>query len=620
MVDLNFYRKGIEALNYPFYIIDVESHKLLLSNSEFKAQFGDHDSSMTCYNLTHQIDQPCHGRDHFCPIIKVKETKVPFITEHIHFNQAGDQTIYQVHSYPIFDEKQNVVQIIEYLMNISEQKKNEEDLKVAKEKLHRINQIFENIYNTTNSCMAYLDPQFNFIWVNRAYASADNRNPDYFPGKNHFELYPNEENEKIFTRVITTGKSHYARAKPFEYAEHPERGTSYWDWSLIPTLNLSGEITGLVLTLQNVTDQVKVQRALKESEEKYKAITEIAQEIIVRIDKLGAITFMNQSGLDFFENSLDGLIGENFLNYVHPADLARTKNLLKVIGENKKQIEGFNNQNVVQEGMRTVNWNFSPILDNNGNLTEIQGTGRDITELQEELIEKNKLAAVGQLAAGVAHELNTPLANIDLMVGYLQRLIEKGDELEGKELINELDDIRKEVEICAKTVQELLQFSRKVHLSMTDINLKSLIEDLITSPALGDRLSERNIEINLYIDEKIVLEGDKTLLTQAFQNIMLNAIDSFLNLPEKTPQITISAIKKQERIVIVFKDTGIGIRKEFLTRIFEPFFTTKKLGQGTGLGLSITRGIIEKHRGTIKIKSAENKGTEVIISLPKSKN
>jgi len=94
-----------------------------------------------------------------------------------------------------------------------------------------------------------MDRQFNFVRLNRPYAEADRRPPSFFPGKNHFDLYPNEENERIFRRVVETGEPFFIRAKPFEYAQHPERGVSYWDWSLMPIKDDTGFVTGVVLSL-----------------------------------------------------------------------------------------------------------------------------------------------------------------------------------------------------------------------------------------------------------------------------------------------------------------------------------------------------------------------------------
>ncbi len=136
--------------------------------------------------------------------------------------------------------------------------------------LAETNEFLTAILDNTPILIAYMDSQFNFIRVNRAYAEADEREVSFFPGRNHFELYPNEENEAIFRRVVETGEPYFVEAKPFEYAENPERGVSYWDWSLIPIKGPEGVVEGLVLTLQNVTEEKIAKEKLKKSEEQYR--------------------------------------------------------------------------------------------------------------------------------------------------------------------------------------------------------------------------------------------------------------------------------------------------------------------------------------------------------------
>ena len=112
--------------------------------------------------------------------------------------------------------------------------------------------------------VAYLDPDFNFIHVNRAYAAADEREPEFYVGKNHFALFPNAENETIFRRVVETGEAYYVYAKPFEYAEHPERGVTHWDWSLQPIKDARGKVSALVLSLINVTERIQAEEKVRE--------------------------------------------------------------------------------------------------------------------------------------------------------------------------------------------------------------------------------------------------------------------------------------------------------------------------------------------------------------------
>jgi PAS domain S-box-containing protein len=144
----------------------------------------------------------------------------------------------------------------------------EESLQKSNHELQQTNQLLETILNTTNMMVAYLDPQFNFIRVNQAYAQADKHEPAFFLGKNHFELYPNAENEAIFRRVRDTSEPFFILAKPFEYPKHPDKGTTYWDWSLIPTIDPAGTVIGLVFTLINVTERQLAENALQQAKEK----------------------------------------------------------------------------------------------------------------------------------------------------------------------------------------------------------------------------------------------------------------------------------------------------------------------------------------------------------------
>jgi PAS domain S-box-containing protein len=138
-----------------------------------------------------------------------------------------------------------------YLMELVEERTKE--LQRSNESLQSANELLENVFSNVHVLIAYMDRDFNFIKVNNRYAEADSREPDFFVGRNHFDLYPNEENEAIFRRVVETGQPYFVRSKPFVYAEHPERGTTFWDWSLKPIIDIDGRVSGLVLSLIDVT-------------------------------------------------------------------------------------------------------------------------------------------------------------------------------------------------------------------------------------------------------------------------------------------------------------------------------------------------------------------------------
>ncbi|RJQ50062.1 MAG: hybrid sensor histidine kinase/response regulator [Nitrospiraceae bacterium] len=152
----------------------------------------------------------------------------------------------------------------EFLMELVEERTGE--LQKSNEDLQAANELLVKVFSNVHVLIAYMDTEFNFIRVNNKYAEADGRAPEFFVGKNHFELYPDEENEAIFKKVVETGEPFFVRAKPFVYPGHTDRGTSFWDWSLKPVKDVEGRITGLVLSLIEVTENIMLYSELMRSE------------------------------------------------------------------------------------------------------------------------------------------------------------------------------------------------------------------------------------------------------------------------------------------------------------------------------------------------------------------
>jgi len=193
-------------------------------------------------------------------------------------------------------------------------------------------QFLNAILDHTLIMIAYMDSQFNFIKVNRAYAKADNKETIFFPGKNHFTLYPNPENEQIFRKVVETGVPYITRAKPFEFEENPERSVTYWDWSLIPIKNISDLVEGLVLTVQNVTDRWEAEIKLKRSEKELRKLNnELEQRVEERTKKLKE---SEEKFRTMTEQSVTGIsiIQDNQIKYIN-------QRLLDIIGYTKEEVD-----------------------------------------------------------------------------------------------------------------------------------------------------------------------------------------------------------------------------------------------------------------------------------------
>ncbi|NVM01799.1 MAG: PAS domain S-box protein [Candidatus Helarchaeota archaeon] len=365
-----------------------------------------------------------------------------------------------------------------------------------------------------------------------------------------------------------------------------------------------------------INERKKIENELKRSEEKFKSIADLSQDFILRATIDGKITFANPTAAEFLQKPAEQLIGVHFTEYTYPEDIEKTANALREIIKAGSPRIGFEIRLIVPKGIRIVKFSGTVIRDNTSKIVGVQATGRDVTELQEELIEKDKLAAVGQLAAGVAHELNTPLANITLKADYISAIVSNEKTPLNVDILHkEISAIKDQVKFCAQIVKDLLQFSRKMDLNIKRFELYPLLTELKEIPAISSKIQEKDIEIIIDKEKDVFLDADKVLLFQVFQNLITNSMDA-LEYVKYKPMIKITFSKVNSNIEIKVIDNGIGIKESDLPRVFEPFFSTKQIGKGTGLGLSICRGIIEKHGGKININSTFGKRTEVIVTLP----
>ncbi len=227
---------------------------------------------------------------------------------------------------------------------------------------------------------------------------------------------------------------------------------------------------------------------------------------------------------------------------------------------------------------------------------------------QAKIAEAERLALIGQLAAGVAHELNNPLSGIVL---YSHMLIEKMNADDPRR--ESLEKIVKESQRCRNIVKGLLYFARQTEPQIKPSSINKIIEDVLS--LLGGQTIFLNIKVNKFFNPDLPpVNVDESQIQQVFINIIMNAVEAMNYRGELT--ITTNFTEDKKNIFISFADTGCGIAKENLSKIFDPFFTTKEVGHGTGLGLSISYGIIEKHQGKIKVESELGKGSTFTVELP----
>jgi C4-dicarboxylate-specific signal transduction histidine kinase len=243
---------------------------------------------------------------------------------------------------------------------------------------------------------------------------------------------------------------------------------------------------------------------------------------------------------------------------------------------------------------------------------EVKRREQELRDKQDQLVQAGKLATLGELTTGVAHELNNPLNNIGLFVGNAVDLVELGATDKGR-IVREMERAMQQVRKATEIISHLRTFGRAAPFSRDPVSLKQVLTQALSLMQQQLRLRDIQVTADLGTQEPVIL-GNALQLEQVFINLLTNARDAVAERPRKA--IRISVAVGSQAAEIAFADTGPGIPPGLERRIFDPFFTTKDVGQGTGLGLSITYGIIKDLGGSISVVSQPGEGATFLIRLP----
>ncbi|MBI5604410.1 MAG: PAS domain S-box protein [Deltaproteobacteria bacterium] len=369
------------------------------------------------------------------------------------------------------------------------------------------------------------------------------------------------------------------------------------------------EIAQLNVNLEKIVESRT--RELGASEEKYRRVFENSKDMLFICDEEGTILDMNFSGVEMlgFQDRGD-LVGQNLFKefFLDQAVAAAVRNGLEEKGFLKD----------VELRLKTKKGNEYIVLFS-GTVTRggeglpagFEGIVKDITsrkQMEIQLLQADKLASLGQLSAGIAHEINNPLG---LVLGYTRLILKEIDP--ATPITNDLKVIEKHALNCKKIVENLLRFSRATSTTKSPVNLNQLIQEMIAVVENKFNLEKVQVESHLAPDLPPTM-ADPDKMGQVFMNILMNARQAM----ERAGIITVSSNWDPEtrHIRLSFEDTGSGIPPEILHKIFDPFFTTKPVGMGTGLGLAVSYGIVKDHEGEIRVESTPGEGSRFTVDLP----
>jgi len=379
-------------------------------------------------------------------------------------------------------------------------------------------------------------------------------------------------------------------------------------------------IDGLAYTLSLAAERKQAEEALKRSKEFSETILNSMGDAISIIDPRDRRiievnrAFLEQVGLD-----KEQVIGRTCYEITHhrPQPCTGAEHLCPLLDTLKTGTYSMaEHVHYRADGQKIyVDVCTAPIKDETGEVRQVVHVSRDITErkrLQLRLAESERLAAIGRLIAGVAHELNNPLQS---MVGFSELLLRERSLAAAQRRFAER--IQQESQRAKQIVTNLLTFARQYPLEKATTDLNALLQQLLEMRAYSLRMNEISVETLFRTLPRVVCDAHR--LQQAFLNLLLNA-EQALEKVSGPRHLFVSSEAGQSAqgavVRVLIRDTGCGIPREDLSRIFDPFFTTKDTGEGTGLGLSIAYAIIKEHGGTIELSSERGQGTSVTVTLP----
>ena len=358
-------------------------------------------------------------------------------------------------------------------------------------------------------------------------------------------------------------------------------------------------------------------KEIKKQESYLEILVSSSIDAFIATDMKGMITLFSKGAENIFGCKAEEVMGTPISNY-YVMGREEAKKIMKILYE-KGRLQNYETEMIVKNNNKVnMNLSVSMLKDDKGDLIGTLGIGKDFTEfkrIERQLQQSEKLATVGELAAGIAHEVGTPL---NVILGTAEYLMMETSEDDPR--IEDLKVIISQSEHITKLIQQLLNFSRYNQPELKSIDINTLINEVLK--LTDHQISKEKIKVVTNLQEDLPsIIGDDNQLQQVFINIIVNAVHAMspggkLAISTRLNTSSLLSSNNNGNVEISISDTGCGVPPQNLQKIFDPFFTTKEIGKGTGLGLTVSHRIIEDHDGTIEVESIVGKGTLFTVRLP----
>jgi two-component system sporulation sensor kinase A len=509
-------------------------------------------------------------------------------------HRDGHKVLVHVKNVPIYVDGQ-LIGVYGIIRDITESKRAEEELRQTRDQL-------ESFIKHTADAIYVCDLEGNIRKVNQAFENMYGWRAEEVIGK-RLPMIPDDKWSEV--QQLRADLQKYGHAYAIDTVRQRRDGTLLSvSLTISPIRNEYGKLVGMAGAARDITESKRVEAALRESESKYRLIAENTSDLIVVLGVDGVVEYASPSHETMLGYGLSHYQGCNVSDLVHPDDVPNVVASFAEMIRTKRPREVVCRYAKIDESWVFLEARGMPVFDDQGDVQSVVVVARDITERRktEAILRKSdKLSVVGQLAAGVAHEIRNPLTAIK---GFVQLLHERNHDAG-----NYYEIILSELDRIEFIIGEFLVLAKPQSVKFQQRDIRALLQSIIA--LLETQAILNNVQILTDIAEHIPdIECEESQLKQVFVNVLKNSIESMPN----GGKVFIHVDMDDDMVLISIADQGCGIPPERLYMLGEPFYTTKE--KGTGLGLMVSYRIIEDHQGSLSFKSEVDQGTLVEVRLP----
>ncbi len=563
-----------------------------------------------CYELEQRVRGECQVAVEDCPFFTAMRHKSTTSIVRKHFDKMGRARFAALVAAPLLNAEGDVVGVIESTRDISHRILLEEELKATESRLKQFMELAPVAAYVKNLAGKYLE-------VNPAACDLLGKEKHDVLGRTDLEILPREAAEAFRAADREVLKT---RASVHNDNEILHRGGEpiYLMSTRFPVMDADGEVTALCGLLRDSTALKTTELELDRTRDYLKNIANHSPMIIVTIDMAGDILSFNPGAEASLGWKSEDVVGRSIGDLFPDLD---ERHMLQRRVVTEGAVRDHETRLLRKDGTAVpVTMTLSQLKDADDNMLGTVGIAKDISKqrtLLQQMMQSERMAAVGRLAAGVAHEINNPLAVIGEIAGYLDELLEddpKVDDAETlQELVESMPKIIKQVKRCRSITFRLLTFARKSAAREEYADVNAAIEEIIPFVEKDAQLSK--VDIQCTYDGAIPhVRMEELQLQEIFINLISNAIQAVPT--DGSGRIWVETQLKNSKVRVTVRDNGPGIQPDVADRLFDPFVTTKAPGKGTGLGLSICYAIVKRYDGEITVQTKPGEGATFTVVLP----